>query len=594
MKNTLKYFVIFFGMVLSLLSFPNKASAKEDLYIKDWIVDAYLMENGDLKISEDITFEFNNKYNGVYRDIVLDKTSGVENFNIQEVSSNNATFNYSQVKEAKNGDTGVYTLAEKNSKIQLKIYSPSKNEIKTFRISYLVKDVAIKYKDCGELYYKFLGKENKTFIGNFTVNINLPSADNSNKVKVYAHGPLNGKINQISESQYNLQVKDVATKTFIEGRVLFPREFIEKSINYHNVNRYHEIIEEETAYQNKIENDRIRKENNRKFFNKVTLYISAINLLIFIIVWYQSRRKVNRYTNNLEIRHIPEDCTPAVASYITGRYIDTNTFFATILDLFRKGYLKISGADESLELSKNNNFIIYKTRNEDISLLDHERYFMNWLFKGMGDGETISTKVMKDCNKYDPQKFYNSKSIWQKKIKEAADKKGYLDHSKNLQGSILAITSLISIVLGLITAIYGSVYAMLNFTLGIFLLIYSIYLFFRLSDKGYEQYKKWISFRKYMKKNNPSFYDGTDSSPDISLIYALALGIVKNDILNKNDDTFLTSSWFFWYILYASSSDNSFNDSINNSFAGSDSSFSSGAFSDGGGGGAGGGGAGGF
>ena len=147
----------------------------------------------NLIISEDITFEFNEKFNGVYRDIVFDETSGISDIDVALVVSEDI-IGFSHVEKAKNGEQGVYTVNEKNNKIAIKIFSPSKDETKTFRISYTVKNTAVKYNDTGELYYKFIGKENETPINNLIIDIYLPYEDRGNDVKVFAHGPLNGRI----------------------------------------------------------------------------------------------------------------------------------------------------------------------------------------------------------------------------------------------------------------------------------------------------------------------------------------------------------------------------------------------------------------
>lgn len=594
MRKYVKGFMILLIMALSIICFPSYASAEEDLHITDWVVDAHIMDNGDLKILEDIAFEFNDKFNGVYRDIVLDNTSGISDLEVAMVSGNNL-IEFTQVTKAKNGEQGVFTLEEKNNKIIVKIFSPSKNEIKTFRINYIVNNVAVKYNDTGELYYKFLGKDNDTSIRSFTVNISLPYKDNNDKVRVYAHGPLNGRIDKISNQLYQLKVEKVPSKTFIEGRLLFPTDFIAMSNNTHNIDRYREIIDEEAAYQTRLEQDRLRKEATRRVLNNITIAVSGISVLAFAIVLYQCRRNQNKEILNIEFRDIPGDCTPAVAAYITGMFVGSNMMFATILDLFRKGYLRISGEDESLDVSKNDNFIIYKTRDVDKSLLGHERYFMNWLFDDLGNGEEVSTNDIKYYSNHSFQKFHESQSTWKKKIKAEVDKLGYYDHSKTKQGTILVVLSLVSIILGITTAVYGSLYALINFALGTVLMIYGISLFYRLSDKGFMQYKKWISFKKYMKKHNPDLSkEDALESLDSTLIYALSLDVVKKqDFTRGYDEAYSTNSWVFWYIIFASGTDNSFSKSINNSFVGS-SSTSSGSFSGGGGGGAGGGGAGGF
>ncbi|HKL80266.1 MAG TPA: DUF2207 domain-containing protein, partial [Mobilitalea sp.] len=249
MKIIIKSLLISFAIALSLSCFTSYASAEEDLYIQEWVVDAYLMDNGNLQISEDITFEFNEEYNGVYRDIVLNKTSGVSDIMVSDIMvqelTNSTVVDYTLANKARNGDLGVYTIKEKNNKVIIKIFSPSEDEKKTFRISYIVHNVAVKYKDTGELYYKFLGKDNKTPIGSFIININLPEEDNDSKVKIFAHGPLNGKINKVNDKLYQLVVNKISSNTFVEGRVLFPADFIINSKNYQNIDRYEDIIHEE-------------------------------------------------------------------------------------------------------------------------------------------------------------------------------------------------------------------------------------------------------------------------------------------------------------------------------------------------------------
>ena len=47
------------------------------------------------------------------------------------------------------------TSEEENNTIRVLHIFPSDNEEKTFRVSYVLKNVAIKYNDIGELYYKF-------------------------------------------------------------------------------------------------------------------------------------------------------------------------------------------------------------------------------------------------------------------------------------------------------------------------------------------------------------------------------------------------------------------------------------------------------
>lgn len=77
MKRSIKAVSVFLLTLIIILGCPIGSKAADDLTIPSWIVEANLLETGDLKIVEDITFRFNDKFNGVFREVVSDKTSGI-------------------------------------------------------------------------------------------------------------------------------------------------------------------------------------------------------------------------------------------------------------------------------------------------------------------------------------------------------------------------------------------------------------------------------------------------------------------------------------------------------------------------------------
>lgn len=593
MRKYIKGLFILMLAILSILCFPKSVYAKEDLLITDWIIDAGLVKNGDLQITEDITFEFNDEYNGVFRDLQLYKTSGITDIRVYMKDGVDLQ-EYARAAKAKNGDQGLYTIEEKDNKLIIKIYSPSKDEVKTFRISYVVKNVAVSYRDTGELYYKFVGKDNDTFIESFIANISLPKEENSDKVIFFAYGPSDAQISSVNNRLYQLRADNIDAGTLIEGRLLFPREYISESENIYDKDRYQEAIAEEAARREALQRNREKREKIKGYLKIISLVFNGIGIMVFAIVLYQCRRRVNKDTLRINYREIPSDCTPAVAAYITGMFVDSNVIFATILDLFRKGYLRIGAVNEQVNAFKNN-YIMYKTRDEDMTLSEHEGYFMHWLFDIMGNGEKVSTGRIKSFHSRNSQKYYEAYSTWKKKVKNEAERNGYIDKSKFKHGGLLIAISLAGIILGIIDAIYGNPYAVMDFLVGSVLLIYGLTLYHRLSDKGYLEYKKWLSFKKHMKNHGRNLAkEDVLNTLDPTLIYALSLNVVNDyGLALEAEEAYTAGSWVFWYLVFSGGGDNSFSKSINDSFSGVGGSSSGDSFS-GGGGGAGGGGAGGF
>ena len=98
--------------IIVLLIFISPTSfADTSMSITRWIVDSTLSDNGDLFISEDITFGFEDKFNGVYRDIVINGTEGIENLEVYEMVQG-IEVPYSLVGSAKKGDKAVFTQTE--------------------------------------------------------------------------------------------------------------------------------------------------------------------------------------------------------------------------------------------------------------------------------------------------------------------------------------------------------------------------------------------------------------------------------------------------------------------------------------------------
>ena len=259
MKKYLNLVALILLTLVFVTVFPKNVLAKESLTISKWQVDAVLARNGDLNITEAITFVFDDDFNGVFREIITKKTDGIENIFIGEIK-NGKFSEYQKVNKAKNGDRGVYVIDKTKDKIELKIYSPADDEKKTFRLSYTVKNVAIKYNDSGELYYQFLGKENETPIDNFTIKITLPDTDNEDFTRVFAHGPLNGVINKLDAKTYEFSVTDIDKNVFIECRIVFPRDFINLSTNIKDYDNYDNILKEEAEYEKQLIEKAKRKE----------------------------------------------------------------------------------------------------------------------------------------------------------------------------------------------------------------------------------------------------------------------------------------------------------------------------------------------
>lgn len=581
-------------IILGLLSFPQNVSAEEDLSISRWLIDSQIMENGDLEIVEDITFSFNDDFNGVFREVVLNDTDGIDNIQVSELVQGNEV-TYAQANDAEKGDNNVFMLIDDEESVNFQIFSPSEDEQKTFRIRYTVKNVSVKYNDTGELYYQFLGEENNTHIDFFRINIELPE-DITEDVKIFAHGPSNGTIDFAENNIVRAEVENMPSDTFVEVRTIFPVNFIPASTNVVNRDAYDEIIDEELSYIQELKEREIKREERKNLFNNISTIASGILIVIMAIVFYKFRRNTDIY-ETMDHNLYPDASSPAIATQLLNSSVSSTTLMATIFDLARKGFVSID--DEGEYKKKTNNFKLTRLDKSSASLLRHEQFLLEWLFDKIGDGKLIETKDIEDYGKHNTTDFYKEYSEWTKIIIEETKEKGYYDDSSKPAGTLLIIVSIVVFVISIVSIAFEAFYGILLIFISTAAFIYGIAMLYRKSDYGSIQMRKWKDFKKELKEKSKSLdIEDLSLSLDEALIYGLALGIGFNSLKNFKplaSQSHMPNYWMYWFFATNVRGQNAFENSINKSFASTGSSTGTGGgFSAGGGGGAGGGGAGGF
>lgn len=585
-------------IIILLISFSATSFAEEDLTITRWIVDSNILKDGSLEVSEDLTFNFKDNFNGVFRNIILDGTSGISNITLYEVVGGQEV-EYLLDKNAKKGDKNVFKAELKKNNYELTIFSPSSFEEKTFRIKYILGDVSVLHKDTGELYYKFLGEENATPIDYFSVIINLPGS-NKEKTKIFAHGPSNGRIQFIEDNLIKLESTDIPSGKFIEARILFPKDWVSGSANIGD-NNFNSIVDEELSFIKEIERKAQSKERNKGVFNNLSIILTAVGTLIAGFTINKLRRKPDIYEqlNSLQ----PEDITPAELRRFYSQIADSRSLMTTLFDLARKGYISIIEGEKSK--IEDPNFIFSKIERNHNDLLSHELYILDWLFNTIGDGSTLSTQDIDCYRKENSGTFHKEFLLWQDKIKSDLKNRGYHDDSGKKSGGFILLLSLISFGVALATLIFGGTYGILLMILAFLTFFYGISLFFRKSDKGYIEYKMWKDYKKDLDRRGKTPENYQQIIPkDKDLIYGLALGLPMksmDNIRQNMTETYSMNHWMYWYFLNNSKGGSKLEDSFNSSFYGYDAGTTTptsigggGGFSGGGGGGAGGGGAGGF
>ena len=257
--------------------------------VNNYFINATVLDNGDLEVQE--YFEVNGSFNGMER-IINYKNSNAYQFNpdapsygghslhngtgvvIEEVRAVDITdkFNFDNVTgdkfksvtSASKGDYGVYTNNSSYNGRTVRIFLPSSKK-KAFYIRYKLQNMAILHNDVGEIGWNVIGDKFNESSENIVVYINIPN--NKNEIRVWGHGPLNGKTEILSKDKIKATIYGLDANTAMDVRVVFDKDVINMSNKKSNVNALDKIIlyEEDLAEQA----NELRRQSDEKYLKEI-------------------------------------------------------------------------------------------------------------------------------------------------------------------------------------------------------------------------------------------------------------------------------------------------------------------------------------
>ncbi len=508
MKKMLWGLLLFF---LPLLVYADTVDYK----INHYYIDAAILENGDMEITELIVLK--GSFNGYIRDITYrNSTLGSEGYEsnaiynatdieIEEIAAKKvddvtfATIKDTDFKPLLFGRAANFGYIESpiNNGYSYKMYFKSQNEQVAFRLKYLVKDVAVLHNDVGEVYYTFIGNDYDDAIYDLQIKVNLPKKDESNSFKVWAHGDLSGTIFPYENSYLLATIPSLEPYSPIDIRTTFSPSVLNESLveKQTTENALEGILKVEEARANKANQERKRI----KFIYYGMLAFSIIYLILFILAWiwvyikydkeYRAEFK-NKYN-----REFIDDYNVEVVDYLMNKKITPNALSASIMNLVYKKNIKV----EEIPNEKKQKEYQFTLVNEE-NLSETEKYLTDFLFTKVGKENVFTSKELQEYAKSTKtcDKFSASYTTWrQKVIRDGKDNNFFESNAKAKSvGLMFFIFALFIYILKSILNVEMFL-CTFNFGLSILFLIYT-FSFFKRTKKGNEDYAKWNAFKNFL------------------------------------------------------------------------------------------------
>ncbi len=600
MKNKGRHILLIAAL---FLIFFSSTAYGEELKIGEERIYVEILKDGNIKVKDDIVFDFSGSFNGVYKDISFDKAEGIRIKTVAEAifpqKVNSDYMPYELKNDAENGEEKVYSLIEEEDKVRVKIFSPSEDTVKGFRISYDLKGAVKKYSDTGEFYWKFIGPENETDIRSLEIYLTLPEGATKDSIKAFGHGPLNGKVKLLDDRTVHFSVENLKSENYVEVRALFPSDLLSTMDYSSQEEKLPEILAEENTYLAKVDKKLKAKENFRRVGQVLPGIIIGISSLIGVFIYINLRKpRYNEYEKEVLSK---DNYDPILLSYYAKPYSFNNGYglMAQVFNLIKKKALfMIPGENED-------DCKIIRGE-EALELLSHERYLIDWLLEDMGNGSAVTLKEIKDYFKSGGEALSKGAKLT-KLIAEETAKLPFISKRKVTIKIILVILSIVLLLLSILSIISGNLFGIAAIVIAAAVMIFSFFINTR-TEEGQKAYDTFEDIR--MKIIHYESLDLSELIEDMGrledyIVYSALfnykdelVGAIRNS-LGEDYDYSLLSNYYLWGAYYGMSSrgvafgnsfDTSFNSYTESQSSSSSSSFSSGGggFSSGGGGGAGG------
>lgn len=552
MRNRL-VFVITFGLI-GLLAVPLIIGTilgwelpEERSFSLDRVeVDATVTPDGSMLVSETVTYTFSGADDNPF-------SVGTRSFELGRHVGRPVDI------VAYEGDQQLETLHFSPRLFEWDIY-PARSGTRTFRLEYRVENAVEVWSDTAELYWNWVGRTSPA-IGEWSARVRLP--DGAGQVRAWAHGPLDGVV-EINGNDVISRVEAVPAGQFVDNRIIVPPERF--TVRPAQTERLEAILDEE-ARNAEIANaereeaartERIRQ-NLENAANLLVLPLVALALMAFYWVWRRWGKDPDRPDDIGDYwREVPDDPPAVGAALLKWGIVDNDGFSATVLDLARRGYIRIEEAIEPRRLlSDRVDYHFHpSTPHSGDRLVPFEQQLLQWMF---AEGAPATQSALVKRARGDRTKAHEFWTKFKRTVKEDLDSRNYIAKGKGWAFALHILIVLIIVVFGIGALIVGAIWA------GVVALITGLVLaplgllHRSRTVEGTRRHAQWKGLQRFLKD-----FSMLDEAPvghmalwDHYLVAATALGVAEellSALETKFPEVLESGNVATWYVASSASS----------------------------------------
>lgn len=404
--------------ILFLLILPLSAEA---WHIENYSVEIHVEQDGELKVLEIITVNFGTEHRrGIYRDIPLQFTNPTGFRHTLKIYDIMVTD-----EKSKNLD---FEISRSQSHVRIRIGNPERlvTGIKNYHIHYRVNYALYSIGNIDELYWNAIGTGWDVPIRRGAAVVKLPFDDPSIQFACYT-GVFGSQGRDCRVSKQGNEI------VFTLMRQLGPKEGMTVAVGWS-----HGLIKFRTGppwWQNP--------------WIYAGIYIPTV-LIVFFLYWRKKGRDIGG-RGVIQVQYFPpEGITPIEAGTLIDEKVDSRDIVAEIIDLARRGYLKIiETEDKAFIFGRKRDYIFQRLKDYDRELQSNsfDREILDGIFEGSSYRRLSSLR----------KRFYKSIPSINRVVYSTLTEKGYFfQNPLSIRNRYTAI-GVLALVLSFFGAVAGSV-----------------------------------------------------------------------------------------------------------------------------------------
>lgn len=480
-------------------------------------VDATLRPDGTLEVSERVTYTFTGADDQPF-------TVGTRDF---EPTTDAPAGTITSIAAYDSDGDQLATLVSTPSLFEWDI-APARSGTYTYELRYEIVGGVRVGSDVVELYRKWVGTTSPA-VERWSAEITVPSGEG--EILVWAHGPLDGVIDR-DDPEVTAEAPDVPAGQFVETRVAVPVERFELSPGPTELLPRILAEEERWADEANAERDRVERreeriEAARRALNLLVAPLVALAAWGFWMIWRRWGRDPRKPDDVGDYwREVPDDPPAVAAAYLKWGVVDADAYSATLLDLARRGHLRIEEVvvDRFLRSDEVQHRFVRTAGQVVDPLRPFEQRALSWLFR---DGPEITQEDLVERNRAEQSRAHEVWTSFQKEVKDDLDARDYIVRGKHAAFGLHALIVIALVALAVASVVVQAWIGLaVAGTAAVVLLPLGV-LHRSRTPEGTRRYWEWRGLRQFMKD-----FSRLDEAPvghlalwEHYLVAAVALGV---------------------------------------------------------------------